>query len=60
MTWRRRLGVFHTEVANLALRRRWFRVGLHIVGMIRRPRNAPWHWQCIRREFHEPTNHLAK
>jgi hypothetical protein len=39
--------------ADLTLRHRWYRVLLHLRGMALRPRNIPWHWHHITREFHD-------
>ena len=38
--------------ADLALRHCWFRVLLHVQGMVRCPRNSPWHLRHISHEFY--------
>jgi hypothetical protein len=37
--------------ADMTLRHGWFRVLLHLQGMARRPRHAPWHLRHIAHEF---------
>jgi hypothetical protein len=39
--------------ADMALRHCWFRVLLHVHGMVRCPRNIPWHWRHIAHEFYD-------
>jgi len=39
--------------ANMTLRHCWFRILLHLAGMLRRPRNIPWHWRHIVRELYD-------
>ncbi len=46
--------------ADMTLRHFWFRVLLHLWGMVRCPRNIPWHWQHIVHEFHEPKPRTLK
>jgi hypothetical protein len=38
--------------ANMTLRHCWFRIVLHLVGIIRRPRNFFWHARSILRELY--------
>ena len=38
--------------ADMTLSRCWFRVLLHLCGMVRCPRNIPWHWRHIVSEFY--------
>jgi hypothetical protein len=38
--------------ADMTLRHAWFRVLLHLLGMIRHPRNWRWHWRHILGEVH--------
>ncbi|MHC1768648.1 MAG: hypothetical protein AB9869_30940 [Verrucomicrobiia bacterium] len=40
-------------IADLTLRHGWFRVLLHLGGMLRRPRNALWHLRHIVHELHD-------
>ena len=40
-------------VADMTSRHCWFRVWLHLVGMVRRPSNRRWHWKHIVQEFHD-------
>ena len=43
---------FQEWKADLTLRHGWFRVLLHVRTMVRCPRNIPWHWRHITREFY--------
>ena len=38
--------------ADLALRHGWFRILLHLLGMVRCPRNAAWHWHHMTHELY--------
>jgi hypothetical protein len=40
-------------LADLTSRHGWFRVLLHLAGMVRRPRHWRWHWQHIVHELHD-------
>lgn len=44
---------FQEWKADMTLRYCWFRVLLHLRGMVRRPRNIPWHWRHISHEFYD-------
>jgi hypothetical protein len=44
---------FQAWAVEMTLRHAWFRVLLHLDGMVRRPRNIPWHCHHIVHEFHD-------
>jgi hypothetical protein len=40
-------GRYREWKADMTLRHGWFRVLLHLEGMVRCPRNIRWHWRHI-------------